>query len=69
MVLFLWTAVLRPLIAWFRGEPPKKVKEGKAEGEAERPAEKEKLSSLEPASEVRHVMWLFLGLHPSIIAS
>lgn len=51
------------------GEPPKKVKEGKAEGEAERPAEKEKLSSLEPASEVRHVMWLFLGLHPSIIAS
>lgn len=45
---------MRPLIAWFRGEPPKKVKEGKAEGEAERPAEKEKLSSLEPTSEVRH---------------
>jgi len=28
VILFLWTAVLRPLIAWLRGEPLGKKLEG-----------------------------------------
>ena len=33
VVLFLWTAVLKPLIAWLRGEPLAKKLEGGAQQE------------------------------------
>ena len=37
--LFLWTAVIKPILAWFRGEPAgnKAVKD---KGEGEKPGEK-----------------------------
>ena len=37
LCLFLWTAVIKPLIAWFRGEQP--AKEVKGEGDDKAPDE------------------------------
>ena len=40
--LFLWTAVIKPLLAWFRGEKPAAVKEGAAADKEKAAADKEK---------------------------
>ena len=45
--LFLWTAVIKPLLAWFRGEKPAAVKE-KAAADKEKAAVKDKTEDKTP---------------------
>ena len=34
--LFLWTAVIKPILAWFRGQPADKALKGKGEGDGDK---------------------------------